>query len=134
MAKDDYTLKINTDEVIKDFDQACLRALERIGLQAEGYAIDLVPVDTGDLKNSITHQVVEDEKAVYIGTNTEYGIYVEMGTGMYYPGGRKEPWAYKDGKGQWHFTHGQKAQPWLKPSIVDHLQTYQNIIDDEMNG
>lgn len=96
----DYKLNINTDKVLKDFDEACLHALERIGMQAVGYMIDLVSVDTGDLKNSITHQVKADENAVYIGTNKEYGIYVEMGTGMYYPGGRKEPWAYQDGKGE----------------------------------
>ena len=115
---------------------ACLRALERIGLQAEGYAVDLCPVDTGDLRNSITHQVVENDDdthaAVYIGTPKEYGIYVEMGTGMYYPGGRKEPWAYKDGKGEWHFTHGQKAQPYLKPAVADYIKTYQNIVEDEL--
>ena len=115
--------------------EQCLRALERIGLQAEGYAIDLCPVDTGDLRNSITHQVDESNLEVYIGTNKKYGVYVEFGTGLYYPGGRKEPWAYKDPKtGEWHFTHGQKAQPYLKPAIVDHLQTYKNIIDDEMRG
>lgn len=124
----------NAPEVLKDFEEACLRALERIGGQAEGYAFDLCPADTGDLRGSLTHQVDEEEKAVYIGTPKEYGIYVEMGTGMYYPGGRTEPWAYKDGKGRWHFTHGQKAQPWLKPSIVDHLQTFQNIIKDELGG
>ena len=111
---------------------ACLRALERIGLQAEGYAVDLCPVDTGDLRNSITHQVKADENAVYIGTNKEYGAYVELGTGMYYPGGRTEPWAYKDGKGEWHFTHGQKAQPYLKPAVADHTETYQRIVEDEL--
>lgn len=35
-----------SDEVLQAFDEACLRALERCGLQAEGYAKDLVPVDT----------------------------------------------------------------------------------------
>ena len=128
----DYELNINTDKVLKDFDEACLSALERIGMQAVGYAMNLCPVDTGDLRNSITHQVKANENAVYIGTNKEYGIYVEMGTGMYYPGGRKEPWAYQDGKGEWHFTHGQKAQPYLKPAVADHIQTYQNIVEDEL--
>ena len=37
-------------------------------------------VDTGNLKNSITHEVDEDEKAVYVGTNVEYGVYVHEGT------------------------------------------------------
>lgn len=35
-----------SDEVLEAFDEACLRALERCGLQAEGYAKDLCPVDT----------------------------------------------------------------------------------------
>jgi alpha-L-fucosidase len=39
---------------------------------------------------------------------------------------------YKDGKGEWHFTHGQKAQPYLKPAVADHVQTYQNIVEDEL--
>jgi hypothetical protein len=122
----------NAPEVLKDFEEACLRALERIGGQAEGYAFDLCPADTGDLRGSLAHTVDEEEKVAYIGTPKEYGIYVEMGTGMYYPGGRKEPWAYKDGKGEWHFTHGQKAQPYLKPAVADHIKTYQNIVEDEL--
>lgn len=126
--------KNNKPQVETEFEQACLRALERIGLQAEGYAIDLVPVDTGDLKNSITHLIKADENAVYIGSNKKYAPYVELGTGMYYPGGRREPWAYKDANGEWHFTHGQKAQPYLKPAVTDHIQTYENIVKDEMDG
>lgn len=46
-----------SDEVLEAFDEACLRALERCGLQAEGYAKDLCPVDTGALRNSISHKV-----------------------------------------------------------------------------
>lgn len=121
-------------EVLEDFEEACLRMLERMGLQAEGYAVDLCPADTGDLRNSITHQVKSGEKVVYIGSNKKYAPYVELGTGMYYPSGRKEPWAYKDAKGEWHFTHGQKAQPYLKPAITDHIDTYKNIVKDEMGG
>lgn len=131
----DYELNINTDKVLEGLDDAVLRALERIGSQAEGYAIDLVPVDTGDLKNSITHQVDEEEKVVYIGTPKEYGIYVEMGTGQYVDGGRKTPWVYKDPKtGEWVTTKGQKAQPYLKPAITDHIDTYKNIVKDELGG
>lgn len=122
----------NSEKVLEEFHAACLRALERCGSQAEGYAVDLVPVDTSNLKQSITHKVVEPEMAAYIGTNVEYGPYVELGTGEHYPGGRKTPWVYQDEKGNWHYTHGQRAQPYLKPAVADHAQTYRNIIDDEM--
>ena len=64
----------NTGMVLEEFRAACLRALERCGEQAEGYAKDLTPVDTGNLRNSITHQVDEGESAVYIGTDVEYAL------------------------------------------------------------
>lgn len=124
----------NSEQVLEEFHAACLRALERCGSQAEGYSVDLVPVDTANLRQSITHKVVEPEMAVYIGTNAEYGAYVELGTGEYYPGGRKTPWVYQDDEGHWHYTHGQRAQPYLKPAVADHKQTYRNIIDDEMRN
>ena len=63
------TFNDNSDEVLEAFNAACLRALERCGSQAEGYAKDLVPVDTGALRNSISHKVVDSEPAAYIGTN-----------------------------------------------------------------
>lgn len=121
-------------EVKTEFEAACLRALEKCGLVAEGYAKKLCPVDTGNLHNSITHQVQESEKAVYIGTNSEYGPYVELGTGKYYPGGRQTPWVYQDAKGNWHLTHGQRAKPYLKPAVADHQAQYRKIIDDELKG
>lgn len=131
----DYELIINTDKVLEGLDDAVLRALERIGGQAEGYAFDLCPVDTGDLRGSLAHTVDETEKVAYVGTPKEYGIYVEMGTGMYVDGGRKTPWVYKDEKtGEWVTTRGQKAQPYLKPAITDHIDTYKNIVKDEMGG
>ena len=59
--------------------------LEAIGLHLEGEAKDELEndprrIDTGNLRNSISHQVVETEEAVYVGTNVEYGIYVHEGT------------------------------------------------------
>lgn len=39
-------------------------------------------VDTGRLRSSITYEIGEDEKGLFarIGTNVEYGIYLELGT------------------------------------------------------
>lgn len=124
----------NSEKTIAAMQAATLRALEKCGLTAEGYAKKLCPVDTGNLRNSITHQVDEAEPAVYIGTNSEYAAYVELGTGKYYPGGRPTPWVYQDAKGNWHMTHGQRAQPYLKPAVADNAQTYKKIIEDEMHG
>ena len=121
-------------DVLNEFHDAVLRALERCGEQAEGYAKDLAPVDTGNLRNSISHTVDEDEPAVYIGSNVEYAAYVELGTGKYTDGGRPTPWVYQDDNGNWHWTAGNPAQPFLKPAVADHAQTYQNIIEDELKN
>lgn len=130
----DFIFIDNSGKVLSEFEAAYLRALERCGMQGEGYAKDLCPVDTGNLRNSINHRVNSGEPAAYIGTNNEYAAYVELGTGKYYPGGRQDPWVYQDDKGQWHMTHGQRAQPYLKPAVADHGQTYRNIIEDELKN
>ena len=66
----------NSKEVSAALKAALLRGLEKCGLVAEGYAKRLCPVDTGNLRNSITHMIDEGGDAVYIGTNSEYGAYV----------------------------------------------------------
>lgn len=99
------TFKDNSAEILKAFEQATERGLEKIGLVAEGYAKKLTPVDTGRLRNSITHEV--DGNDVYIGSNVEYAPYVELGTSK------------------------QKAQPFLKPAATEHSQTYKGILESE---
>lgn len=133
---DDVIFIDNSPMVLGEFRVACMRAPERCGMKTESYAKDLTPVDTGALRNSITHKVIPDENTVYIGTNNEYAAYVELGTGKYAEGGggRQDPWVYKDDEGNWHHTHGQRAQPYLKPAVSDHKQTYRNIIEDELKN
>lgn len=124
----------NSGEILREFGEAVQRALERVGEQAEGYAKDLAPVDTGQLRNSISHAVDESEPAAYIGTNLEYAPYVELGTGQYNPQGRPTPWVYQDAKSDWHWTKGNPAQPFLAPAVKDHQTTYRNIIEDELKN
>ena len=123
-------------DVLNEFHDAVLRALERCGEQAEGYAKDLAPVDTGVGRSSISHKVDESEPAAYIGTNLDYMIYQELGTGIYAEGGggRPTPWVYQDDNGNWHWTAGNPAQPFLAPAVKDHQQTYRNIIEDELQN
>jgi len=101
--------KVDVKDYSKDvktaYEQARERSLEKIGLVAEGYAKKACPVDTGRLRNSITHEV--DDKDVYIGSNVEYAPHVEFGTVK------------------------QKAQSFLRPAATDHANTYKQIILDE---
>ena len=100
----------NSKEVSDNIKAALLRGLETCGLVAEGYAKKLAPVDTGNLRNSITHTVDEKEPAAYIGSNVEYASYVCFGT-----------------------IH-MKAQPFLKPAVNDHKDEYRKIIENELKS
>ena len=70
--KVDY--KDNSKQVWSAMEKAIKNGLEAIGLTAETYAKKATPVDTGRLRNSISHET--DEEAVYIGTNVEYAAFV----------------------------------------------------------
>ena len=98
----------NSKEISDNIKAALLRGMEKCGLVAEGYAKKLCPVDTGNLRNSITNEVQSSEKAVYIGTNVEYAAYVELGTTR------------------------TKAKPYLKPAAAEHSAVYKRIIEEEM--
>ena len=65
-------------EVLSAEQKARNKALEIIGGKAESYAKKICPVDTGRLRNSITHQQMDDHTEM-IGTNVEYAPYVELG-------------------------------------------------------
>lgn len=84
----------HSGEILRNLERAKNKALEEIGLQAQKYAILKTPTDTGNLKNRISHIVQSDE--AFIGTNVEYGIYVELGTGRYASNGKGRPgwWVY----------------------------------------
>lgn len=71
----------HTQDAKNNMREAINRALEAMGLQAESYAKlelenDPRRIDTGNLRNSITHSVQSEEQAVYVGTNVEYAVYV----------------------------------------------------------
>lgn len=125
----------NIPTVKEAINRAILKGLETIGIFAQGIAYNLCPKDTGYLSRSITHKVVSGEKAVYIGTNVDYAPYVELGTGIYYSGGRRTPWFYVDAKGTGHFTHGSKPRPFLKPAAEGYADEYNRIMEEALwNG
>lgn len=155
-------LEDHSAEVYKELEAACQRALEKCGLAAVNYATKLCPVVTGELRDSITHKVIDSEKAAYIGTNSEYATYVEMGTGVYGPAPTSGYWVYVRGgeskksnspgkrytfeeakrivailrrKGlDAHMTDGRKATPFIKPAVANHAEQYQKIIKRELKN
>lgn len=127
------TITDNTEKTLKELQAVCLKALETCGLAAENYAKNLVnspgKTGTGNLRNSISHTVDTATNTAYVYTNVEYAPYQEFGTGIYYEGGRQDPWVYQDAKGNWHWTHGNPAKPFIKPSVADHVADYRAIIE-----
>lgn len=93
----------NTDAWLREYRAAIKRGLEMVGMAAEGHAKAKCPVDTGRLRNSITHTALGDDVEA-IGTNVEYGRYVELGTSR------------------------QEAQPFLRPAAEDHGAEYRAIL------
>lgn len=113
-------------------------ALEAVGQQAEAHAKNVIReegrIDTGRLRNSVTHTVVDHE--VYIGTNLDYAPYHELGTGIYASqgNGRQTPWTYVDSKGVGHQTRGLKPIHFLKRAASEHTDEYQKIVEKVLKG
>ena len=121
-------------DVLKALGNQTIKALYECGLVAEGNAKLKCPVDTGNLRNSITCTVVESEDAVYIGTNVEYAPYVEFGTGKFYESGRQTGWTINGPDGSRMTTRGQKAKPFLRPALSEHIDQYRKIIQRELGA
>lgn len=106
-----FNLALDNSELIKNamFEEID-KAMKTIGIKAEGYAkknlTDKGAVDTGRLRNSVTH--TNDKNTVYIGTNVEYAPYIEMGTSK------------------------MDARPYLGPAITEHADEYKEIIENEL--
>ena len=114
----DFQIKTdNTEQIITEKNEAVLRALEIIGQVVENSAAGYAPVDTGNLRNSITHEVDEGEHCVYIGSNISYAPYQELG---WYSGGKHHSAAH-DGRG------------YLRPAVEDNMEKIQSIFKEELN-
>ena len=131
----------NTKKTKAEMHAQVIKALNAIGQHLEGEAQEELNNDprhiyTGILKNSITQEVHNDEQAVYVGTNVEYGVYVHEGTGIFATGGkgRKTPWVYKDAKGNWHVTRGMKPNRFLKNAFMRNKDQIKSYIKRELEN
>lgn len=106
----------NTKVCVDKLDTAILKALEAVGIDVQKIAFENSPYDTGRLRDSITHVVSNDEKAVYIGSNVSYAGYQELGvrsTG--YPGAN-------GGRG------------YLRPAVTDNQSRIKAIFKASLQG
>lgn len=133
----EFTIKVdNSDKVLKALEERKEAILEAWGQQGVSHVKNVITqesrVDTGAMRNSITHQVELGESAVYVGTNSEYAIYNEFGTGIYLEGGggRQSPWRYQDSRGEWHTTRGMKPIHMIKNGIGNNIQEFKKIAED----
>ena len=154
----------NTDQVLAEVKRKAQAALEACGNQAVSHAKQNLTAagrrDTGNLINSMTHKVQKD--ACYVGTDKDYAIYNEVGTGKFAAdgNGRKGWWVYVVGEGakknrttgkiysqeeaakivailrakglDARMTEGMKPTHFLKNAIQDHVDEYKSIIENEL--
>ena len=126
----------NTEAVLQELSTKLEAILEAWGIQGVGAVQDIITsesrIDTGAMRNGFSHQVDLNDQSVLIGTNVEYAIYHEYGTGIYLDGGggRQTPWSYQDSKGEWHRTRGIKPIHMLKNGISGSVDDFKSIAND----
>lgn len=100
--------KDNSATVKSAFNSGVTRSLTSIGMKWQQIQAPLVPVDTGYLRNSATASVDTKQLAVRVGYTAEYAPYNEYG------------------------TYRMKARPFLRPSVLDHMDEYKQIMEREL--
>lgn len=125
----ELTQKLDSLLDINDGMKKCCALVERS-------AKEKVPVQTGELRRSITSKVENNglEVTGTIYTPLEYAPYIEYGTGLFAEkGGRPTPWCYQDDKGEWHTTSGQPPQSYMRPALDENRTAILEILGGSIN-
>ena len=116
--------------VTKTTKEAMVNAAVSVGMLTTGYAQDLCPVDTGLLRNSITHAYNDEEDGkvtLLVGTNVEYAPYVELGH-------RQQPGRYVPKIGKRLVRSWVPGKPFLRPAFENHREEIEKIILDSFEN
>lgn len=111
MNAEGYAKRSLTDQGAVDTGR--LRNSVTYALDGEATAISDYTDDKGDQRGQYDGKAPAESKgnrAVYVGTNVEYGPSIESGT-------------YK-----------MRARPYIKPAIADHVQEYEGILKKILEG
>ena len=124
-------VKSNLYVVGKMSKEAMVNALISVGLLTSGYAQDLCPVDTGRLRDSITHAYSTDtgdgSAVLLVGTNVEYAPYVELGH-------RQQPGRFVPKIKKRLVRAWVPGKPFLRPAFENHTDEIEKIIYDTFKG
>ena len=125
----------SVDSAMAQMTQDMCEKMDRACLAVEGEARKNCPVDQGELRASIASETEATEEEIIgrIGSNLEYAPYVHNGTGIYAKdgNGRKTPWGYTVKAGKYkgfHWTHGQKPQPFLENAKLTKKNEVEKIL------
>lgn len=112
----------NNSDLIKDaLEDQLEQALIAVGITAENNAKKEITravydtpesktyIRTGRLRNSLTHSVAMNEKAVYIGSAVGYAAPVELGTSR------------------------MRARPYLRPAVTNYTDEYKSLIKQALS-
>jgi len=138
-------------DVLEQLGELKAKALEMIGLMAERHAKEYCPVDTGRLRNSITHtysgnsgfdysytdqyksgsggssRLGKGQRTTYTGSvgavGDDGGNTVYIGTNVEYAA------AVELGT-----STGRKPKPYLRPALQNHIGEYQKILRKTLEG
>ena len=102
----------NTAHIRSMMEKTIRSTLDTIGDKVVEWAQDLAPVDTGNLKSSLTHEAQSNDVEI-VGTsnqkapykNVDYAPFVELGTVK------------------------MRAQPFLRPAIEQNQRTIREIVE-----
>lgn len=126
----------NSAQFLADLEIQRKAGLEACGNQAVSHSKSIITsagrIATGNMHDHVDHKV--QDEVCYVGTNTRYAIYNEMGTGIYIAGGRKTPWHYKDAEGEWHTTKGMPPIHFIKNSLANFIAEYKAIFIKHLRG
>lgn len=126
----------NTDKLIREIKRASERGITKAANAVKNQAVVNAPVQYGALSRSIEDNVFQRGNQIvgHVGTNSDYAMFVEKGTGEFAENGqgRSTAWSYQGADGRWHTTTGQKPQPYLEPAFDE--EKIKDAIKSEYKG
>ena len=134
---DEFLVKLDRCANI-DLRKPLLKVGNDIEVQAKQNCNGRFKEPTGTLKRSIRSELV-GTASVEVGTNLEYAVYVEYGTGIHAFGGQGRastpehpiPWTYRGSDGLFHTTYGVEPRPFLIPAFNSKKHNFLKYIKEE---